>query len=88
VVVFGDSEFASDAFANEFANSNLFVNSVNWATQDDTLINLTQRTPPQRSLRAIDALTGNLILFVTVIALPALVLVAGGLVWFQRRRHT
>jgi len=88
VVVFGDSEFASDAFANEFANSNLFVNSVNWATQDDTLINLTQRTPPRRSLRAIDALTGNMILFVTVIALPALVLVAGGVVWFQRRRHT
>lgn len=87
VVVFGDSDFASDAFANEFANSSLFVNSVNWATQDDTLINLTQRTPPSRSLRAIDALTGNMILFVTVLAMPALVLVAGGLVWFQRRRH-
>lgn len=87
VVVFGDLDFASDIVANEFANSSLFVNSINWATRDDTLIKLTQRTPPPRSLRVIDALTGNMILFVTVLALPALVLIAGGIVWFRRRRH-
>lgn len=88
VVVFGDSDFASDAVANEFANANLFVNSVNWATLDETLINLTPKTPTQRSLQLIDSLTANAIFFFTVIAMPLLVLVLGGVVWFTRRRHT
>jgi ABC-type uncharacterized transport system involved in gliding motility auxiliary subunit len=86
LIVYGDSDFASDAVANDFANANLFVNSVNWATLDETLINLTPKVPPQRSLRQVDALTGNSILFFVVIALPVLVLVAGGIVWFMRRR--
>ncbi len=87
VVVFGDSEFAADTFVNSGANLSLMVNSVNWATQDDTLINLTPRTAPERSMRVVDALTANMILFVTVIGMPGLVLVLAGVVWFQRRRH-
>jgi ABC-type uncharacterized transport system involved in gliding motility auxiliary subunit len=87
VIVYGDSDFAADSVANEFANANLFVNSVNWATLDETLINLTPKVPPQRSLNLVDAVTGYAIFFVVVIALPVLVLVAGGIVWFLRRRR-
>ncbi|MGQ0603589.1 MAG: Gldg family protein, partial [Anaerolineales bacterium] len=87
VIVFGDSDFAADSVTNEFANANLFVNSVNWATLDETLINLTPKIPPQRTLNLVDAVTGYAIFFVVVIALPVLVLVAGGIVWFLRRRQ-
>jgi ABC-type uncharacterized transport system involved in gliding motility auxiliary subunit len=86
LVVFGDSTFASDQMANQFGNGKLFVNSVNWATNDETLINLTPKIPPQRQLKLIDAVTGYAIFFVVVIAMPVLVLVSGGIVWFMRRR--
>jgi ABC-type uncharacterized transport system involved in gliding motility auxiliary subunit len=89
LVVFGDSSFAQNQIVGggQTANGPLFVGSVNWALKDESLIDLTPRTPTQRSIQPMDALTGNGILFVVVILMPALVLVMGGVVWFMRRRH-
>jgi ABC-type uncharacterized transport system involved in gliding motility auxiliary subunit len=94
MVVFGDADFASDAkFANQSlynlgANANLFVNSVNWATTEENLLNLTLKTPTSRSLQVVDNVTVVVIGLITVIGMPVLVLVLGGVMWFQRRRHT
>lgn len=90
VVVVGDATFISDravggGLANT-ANATLVVNSINWATQDETLLNLTPKVPTSRFLVLSDALTLNVIFFITVIALPLSVLVLGGVVWFLRRR--
>lgn len=90
VVVVGDATFVSDravggGLANT-ANAALVVNSINWATQDETLLNLTPKVPTSRFLVLSDSLTINTILFVTVIAMPVSVLVLGGVVWFLRRR--
>ncbi len=88
LVVFGDSNFASDQFSGpETANARLFANSVNWATLDETLINLTPKIPTSRSLILTDSLTFFGIVFFVVIAMPAAVLLLGGVVWFMRRRH-
>jgi ABC-type uncharacterized transport system involved in gliding motility auxiliary subunit len=87
VVVFGDSDFASNSFANQGANANLFVSAVNWATVEESLINLTPKTPTQRTLNLTNALTVNLIAALTIIVMPLMVLVFAGIVWFQRRRH-
>jgi ABC-2 type transport system permease protein len=94
MVVFGDADFVSDAkFANQSlynlgANANLFVNSVNWATTEENLLNLTLKTPTSRSLQVVDNVTVVVIGLITVIGMPVLVLVLGGVMWFQRRRHT
>lgn len=87
LVVFGDSDFASNVNFNQYGNSNLFINSVDWATEQENIINLSPKedtprlfVPPQRS-------TMNLILLGTVFILPGSVLVAGLVVWFQRRRR-
>jgi ABC-type uncharacterized transport system involved in gliding motility auxiliary subunit len=94
LVVFGDADFASDAdFAGNRlftlgANANLFVNAVNWATTEESLLNLTLKTPPTRSLTIVDNTTLIVIGLITVAGLPVLVLVLGAVVWFQRRRHT
>lgn len=90
VVVVGDATFISDraiggGLANT-ANAALVVNSINWATQDETLLNLTPKVPTARFLVLSDAITINLIFFVTVVALPLAVMVLGGVVWFLRRR--
>ena len=87
LVVIGDSDFASNSFSNQGANGNLFVGAVNWATIEESLINLTPKTPTTRTLALSNALTVNLIFVVTVIVMPLLVLIMGGVVWFQRRRH-
>jgi ABC-type uncharacterized transport system involved in gliding motility auxiliary subunit len=87
LVVFGDSDFASNSFADQGANANLLANSVNWVTVEESLINLTPKVPTTRSLVLTNALTGNFIFFLTVVLMPLAVLIAGGVVWFQRRRH-
>ena len=87
VVVFGDADFASNAFSDQGANANLLANSVNWATVEESLINLTPKIPTTRTLSLTNQLTGNLIFLLTVVVMPLLVLILGGVVWFQRRRH-
>jgi hypothetical protein len=87
LVVYGDSDFASNAFADQGANANLVANSVNWVTVEESLINLTPKTPTTRTLVLTNAMTGNFIFLLTVVLMPLAVLVIGGVVWFQRRRH-
>src|SRR5688572_32136520 len=38
IAVFGDSDFASNAFLNIPGNRDLFMNSVNWLAQQENLI--------------------------------------------------
>lgn len=85
VVVFGDSDFAGNGFSNQGANAALLTNSVNWASRDETLINLTPRTPTTRTLEVLNALSVNVILLFTVLVMPLGVLAMGVVVWFLRR---
>ncbi len=87
VVVFGDSEFAGNSAVNLGGNARLFVGSLNWVAKDETLINITPKLPTNRTLNLVDSLTINLIFLITVVVMPLAVLVIGGVVWFQRRRH-
>ncbi len=88
IVVFGDSDFASNQFFNAGANSLLFLNSVNWASQEESLINLTPKVPTTRTLNIVGGFGMNLIFFLTVVVMPGAVLLIGVLVWVVRRRHT
>ncbi len=87
IVVFGDSNFATNAYAEQGANGQLFLNALNWATTEESLINLTPKTPTTRTIILTEALTVNLIFLVTVIIMPLAVLVGGVVVWVIRRRH-
>jgi ABC-type uncharacterized transport system involved in gliding motility auxiliary subunit len=88
VVVFGDADFASNFFADAgVANANLLANSVNWVTVEESLINLTPKIPTTRTLSLTNAVTANLIFLLVVVVMPLIVLILGGVVWFQRRRH-
>lgn len=87
LVVFGDSDFASNAWVGEGSHAKLFVASVNWVANDETLINITPKVPTVRSMLPLSTLTAGLIFMITVLAMPLAVLVIGGVVWFRRRRH-
>jgi len=88
VVVFGDSDFASDQYFFNYANGDLFINSVDWAAGQENLINLTPKNTTQRTMELPPQnIALNLIFLGTVIVLPGLALLGGIAVFFQRRRR-
>jgi len=87
IVVFGDSDFASDAFYTQFGNGDIFINSVDWAAEQEELINLTPKDNIQRFLLPPQSVIQNLILLGVVFVLPGVVLLAGAVVWVQKRQR-
>lgn len=87
VVVFGNSIFATDKGFDAYANGDIFINSVDWAAQQGTLINITPRTPVERTFNPPAQATLIAILLGSVIVVPGLVLVAGISSWLARRRQ-
>ena len=87
LVVFGDSEFASDTYFSQFGNGDMFVNTIDWASDQENLINLTPKDSTPRLLVPPGRYTMNLILLGSVFLLPGLVLLGGVVVFIQRRRR-
>jgi ABC-type uncharacterized transport system involved in gliding motility auxiliary subunit len=87
VVVFGDSDFAADTYFSQFGNGDLFINSVDWASGQENLINLTPKDTVQRVLVAPTRYTMGLMLFGFVFFVPGAVLISGIVVWIQRRKR-
>ena len=85
VVVFGDSDFASNAYAGgALGNVNLFANTISWLAQQENLIAIrpteasdrrVTMTPQQQTLAAI----------ASIFVLPGLVFAAGIFTWWRRR---
>jgi ABC-type uncharacterized transport system involved in gliding motility auxiliary subunit len=85
VVVFGDSDFASDAFFGQYANGDMFINAIDWAAGQEQLINLNTPTAISRTLN----LPSNFWLLVMAISflfiVPGLVIAGGVISWLVRR---
>lgn len=85
IVVFGDSDFASNAYAGgALGNVNLFANAISWLAQQENLIAIrpteasdrrVTMTPQQQTLAAIGS----------IFVLPGLVFAAGIFTWWRRR---
>jgi ABC-type uncharacterized transport system involved in gliding motility auxiliary subunit len=87
VAVFGDVNFAMNANFTFFGNGDLFIGAVDWVVGQEDLITLTPKTPIQRFMLPPQPYLMNMILLFVVILLPGLVLVAGIVVWFRKRRR-
>ena len=87
VVVFGNSAFATNEAFDAYGNANMFVNAVDWAAEQDDLINITPRTPIARTFVPPQTLGFIAILLASIIILPGLVLGAGIYAWASRRRR-
>ncbi len=84
LAVFGDSEFAANQYFNLSGNGNLFLNALNWLTEEADLISILPKTSSPRTLQLTPS-QGRLIFFFSVLILPLAVLVAGVSVWLRRR---
>jgi ABC-type uncharacterized transport system involved in gliding motility auxiliary subunit len=84
LAVFGDSDFASNRYYNTQGNGNLFLNTVNWLTEEADLISIQPKTSSPRTIHMTPA-QGRMLFFVSLVILPLIVLVAGISVWLRRR---
>jgi len=87
VVVFGNSLFATDSGFDVYGNGNMFINSVDWAAQQEDLIQITPHQPIQRVFNLPGPLKWITILLGSIFVIPGLVLAAGISAWVARRRR-
>ena len=82
--MFGDSDYASNAYGGVAGNPNLFANAVNWLAQQEGLIAIRPKAADDRRL----TMTARQMLgvqLISAIVMPGLVLVAGIYTWWRRR---
>jgi ABC-type uncharacterized transport system involved in gliding motility auxiliary subunit len=84
VVVFGDSDFASNRWLGTSGNRDLFLNAVNWLAQQENLISIRAKDPEDRRI-TMSADTDRRIFWLTVLIIPGLILLAGVQAWWRRR---
>ena len=87
VVVFGSSSFAEDDNFDFSGNGDMFVNAIDWAAQQDTLINLTSNTAQTRTFTPPGSFQFIMAIVGTVCVIPLGVVVAGVYAWVRRRRR-
>ena len=84
IVVVGDSDFASNAFLNIPGNRDLFMNTVNWLSQQENLIAIRPRDPQDRRV-TLTRDQQTRISLLTVLGIPGLLLLGGVHTWWRRR---
>ncbi len=85
LVVFGDADFANDTSFSQYANSDLIINSIDWAAGQESMINLTTKAPITRSMNLISSPLRVALTITFVFVLPALILAGGIISWLMRR---
>ena len=91
LVVYGDSDFASNARLPLLGNKDLFLNTVQWLVQEERFI--TQRpkdeeTAPKLSAIFLTAQQSQQLFWMAVVGEPAVILLIGAAVSLYRRRKT
>jgi len=87
VVVFGDAEFANDTGFYNYANGEMFINSVDWAAGQDKLISLTPYSSAQATFEPPSPLGTISLIVLAICVVPLLIVIAGGVVWVAHRRR-
>lgn len=83
LIVIGDSDFATNSYQRLFANSDWFVNSINWLAEEEDLISIRPKSPTNRDVQ-LSSTAQNILFWLTMI-LPIAVIGAGIQIWWKRR---
>ena len=84
IIVFGDSDFASNQFYFALSNSDLFLNSVGWLAQKYDLISIRAKPVAFRQL-VIDQREFDFIRYSSWFLLPTGIVLLAGIAWWRRR---
>lgn len=85
VVVFGDSDFATNEYLDALRNRDLFVNSVNWLAGDVGQITVRPNVSRASSFQMTQE-EFRVIQYVSLFVLPEAIAVLGVLIWWLRRK--
>lgn len=84
VIVIGDSDFASNAALGIQGNQDLFLNMVDWITQQQDLISIRPKAPDDRRVTLTAAQQVN-ITWLVLLLIPGCILGSGVYAWWRRR---
>ncbi|MBI4308031.1 MAG: GldG family protein [Chloroflexi bacterium] len=84
IVVIGDSDFATNNYFYSLGNSDLFLNSVSWLAEEETLISIRPK-PAGIRLMILTQREFRYVLWSSIALLPIVIAVVGGIVWWRRR---
>jgi ABC-type uncharacterized transport system involved in gliding motility auxiliary subunit len=85
IVVFGDSDFATNQWFDQFRNRDLFLNSVNWLLGEPEAITIRPRKAGASQL-AVSETTLRTIRTAALFVLPEAIALLGVVAWWRRRR--
>ncbi len=83
-VLFGDSDFASNAYFGLSANGDLFLMAISWLAEDKDLVAIRARDPSDRRINLTSSDLWK-IFWGVVVFFPLFTLVTGVTVWLRRR---
>jgi len=85
MVLVGDSDFLINDVLTQIPNGQfLFLNAVNWLAEEESLIAIGPKANVPRSVR-LTMVQEGVVCFGSLILIPAVILVAGVVVWLKRR---
>jgi ABC-type uncharacterized transport system involved in gliding motility auxiliary subunit len=84
VVVFGDSDFATNSVLGIEGNRDIFMNSVGWLSQQENLISVRAKEPEDRRLTLTATQQTNLT-WLSLLIVPAVIFGTGIYSWWRRR---
>jgi ABC-type uncharacterized transport system involved in gliding motility auxiliary subunit len=85
VVVFGNSDFASNIYFSQYANGDMFINSIDWAAGQEQLINLNTPAAISRTMTLPSSFWLLIMAISFLCLLPGLVIAGGVISWLIRR---
>jgi ABC-type uncharacterized transport system involved in gliding motility auxiliary subunit len=85
IVVFGDSDFAENGYFNLSGNGDLFLNTVNYLTEEEPLISVRPAKTPVRPL-SLTPTQAQMLFLVPMVLMPLAIIAAGIGVWRSRRK--
>jgi ABC-type uncharacterized transport system involved in gliding motility auxiliary subunit len=84
VVVFGDSDFASNSALGLPGNRDLFMNVVGWLSQQENLISIRPKEPDDRRITLTATQQAN-VNWLSLLLIPGAIFGTGIYTWWQRR---
>ena len=84
LVLFGDSDFASNAYFNSVANGDLLLMTIGWLAEEADLIAIRPRDVEDRRIN-VTFTQSRLIFWGTVVLFPLATLIFGTTIWLRRR---
>ena len=84
VVVFGDSDYASNSALGIQGNRDLFLNTIGWLSQQENLISIRPKEADDRRITMTAAWQTN-VNILAVLIIPACIFGAGVYTWWRRR---